>query len=74
MIFDANAESLRNQVQQTYETAETCLRTNFYGTKQVTEALLPLLQQSNSARIVNVSSIYGQLKVKKLILSQEASS
>ncbi|KAK2999758.1 hypothetical protein RJ639_024290 [Escallonia herrerae] len=41
--------------------AEECLKTNYYGTKKVTEALLPLLQLSISARIVNVSSIFGQL-------------
>ncbi|XP_031259734.1 salutaridine reductase-like, partial [Pistacia vera] len=46
----------------TYETAEGCLRTNYYGTKQVTEALIPLLLQSDSTRIVNVSSALGQLK------------
>ncbi|KAK1314700.1 Salutaridine reductase [Acorus calamus] len=41
--------------------AEFCLKTNFFGVKQVTEALLPLLNLSDSARIVNVSSIYGLL-------------
>ncbi|KAJ0045420.1 hypothetical protein Pint_03828 [Pistacia integerrima] len=49
-------------MKQTYETAEGCLRTNYYGTKQVTEALIPLLLQSDSTRIVNVSSALGQLK------------
>ncbi|GAB2298929.1 hypothetical protein Dimus_033005 [Dionaea muscipula] len=38
------------------------MKTNYYGVKNVTEALLPLLQQSNSARIVNVSSNLGLLK------------
>lgn len=47
---------------QTYEKTKECLETNFYGTKRVTEALLPLLQLSKSARIVNMSSFYGQLK------------
>ncbi|KAF8412292.1 hypothetical protein HHK36_000253 [Tetracentron sinense] len=49
---------------QTYELAEECLKTNYYGTKRVTEALIPLLQLSNSARIVNVSS--GIVKAQKI--------
>ncbi|KAB2632928.1 salutaridine reductase-like [Pyrus ussuriensis x Pyrus communis] len=53
-----------NQVlKQTYEAAGDCLKTNYYGIKQLTEALIPLLQQSDSARIVNVSSKLGQLRV-----------
>jgi len=47
---------------ETYELGEECLKTNYYGTKRVTEALLPLLQISDSPRIVNVSSSIGQLK------------
>ncbi|CAN6581050.1 unnamed protein product [Malus baccata var. baccata] len=39
-----------------YELAEECLKTNYYGPKSVTEALLPLLQLSDSPRIINVSS------------------
>lgn len=50
-------------MQQTYEKAEECLATNYYGCKRVTEALIPLLLLSNSARIVNVSSEMGKLKV-----------
>lgn len=52
-------------IEQTYEMAEECLETNYYGTKRVTEALLPLLQLSKSPRIVNLSSIYGELSVTK---------
>lgn len=48
---------------QTYETAVDCLKTNYYGVKQLTEALLPLLQKSEAPRIVNVSSTLGQLSV-----------
>ncbi|XP_041001558.1 (+)-neomenthol dehydrogenase-like [Juglans microcarpa x Juglans regia] len=47
---------------QTNELAEECLKTNYYGAKRMIEALLPLLQLSNSPRIVNVSSSIGQLK------------
>ncbi|KAF8412290.1 hypothetical protein HHK36_000251 [Tetracentron sinense] len=49
---------------ETYELAEECLKTNYYGTKKVTEALIPFLQLSNSARIVNVSS--GAVKSQKI--------
>uniref|UniRef100_A0ACD5UTZ4 Uncharacterized protein n=1 Tax=Avena sativa TaxID=4498 RepID=A0ACD5UTZ4_AVESA len=47
---------------ETYEEAEECLRINYFGTKHVTEALLPLLQASSDARLVNVSSNYGLLR------------
>lgn len=41
---------------QTSDMAENCLRTNYYGVKETTEAFLPLLKLSNSPKIVNVSS------------------
>ncbi|XP_052194871.1 (+)-neomenthol dehydrogenase-like isoform X2 [Diospyros lotus] len=47
---------------QTYDLAKVCLETNYYGAKRTTEALIPLLQLSDSARIVNVSSSSGKLK------------
>lgn len=46
-----------------YELAVECLQVNYYGTKRTTEALLPLLQLSDSPRIVNVSSSMGALSV-----------
>ncbi|KAF8704012.1 hypothetical protein HU200_031496 [Digitaria exilis] len=49
---------------ETYDTAKKGLRTNYYGTKQVIEAFLPLLQASSDGRIVNVSSHFGQLRVR----------
>lgn len=49
---------------QTYELAEECLETNYYGAKRMIEAFVPLLQLSNSPRIVNVSSGIGKLKVQ----------
>ncbi|XP_058107621.1 (+)-neomenthol dehydrogenase-like isoform X3 [Magnolia sinica] len=49
-------------IQQTYEAAEVCLDTNYYGCKRVTQALIPLLQRSTfGARIVNVSSLRSEL-------------
>ncbi|KAK7274539.1 hypothetical protein RIF29_15633 [Crotalaria pallida] len=49
-------------ISQTYELAKECLKTNYYGAKITTESLLPLLQLSDSPRIVNVSSTLGKLK------------
>ncbi|KAK4418667.1 (-)-isopiperitenone reductase [Sesamum alatum] len=49
-------------ITETLEDAEECLRTNYYGAKSVTEALIPLLQLSDSPRIVNVSSALGNLR------------
>ncbi|XP_043720854.1 (+)-neomenthol dehydrogenase-like [Telopea speciosissima] len=61
---------------QTHETTNECVQTNYYGTKRVTEALLSLLQLSDSPRIVNVSSSLGQLQLvtdpwAKEVLSNE---
>ncbi|XP_056174291.1 salutaridine reductase-like [Syzygium oleosum] len=56
------AKSMKKFMEETCESAEKCLRTNYYGIKQVTAALLPLLQQSNSAKVINVSSSLGQLQ------------
>ncbi|CAA0842607.1 (+)-neomenthol dehydrogenase [Striga hermonthica] len=47
---------------QTYEQSVECIQTNYYGAKSVTEALIPLLQLSDSPRIVNVSSGAGKLQ------------
>uniref|UniRef100_J3LZV2 (+)-neomenthol dehydrogenase n=1 Tax=Oryza brachyantha TaxID=4533 RepID=J3LZV2_ORYBR len=47
---------------QTYDMAKAGLKTNFYGTKHVTETLLPLLQSSSDGRIVNVASSFGLLR------------
>ena len=59
-------EQVWNEIitKQTYELAEDCLQTNYYGMKRMVEALAPFLQLSDSARIVNVSSYLGILEVK----------
>ncbi|KAM4115098.1 hypothetical protein ACJW30_04G121700 [Castanea mollissima] len=49
-------------VQQTYEFAVSSFKTNYYGIKHLSKELISLLQLSNSARIVNISSDLGQLK------------
>jgi len=56
-------DNRRKAMTQTYELAKECLQTNYYGAKITTESLLPLLQLSDSPRIVNVSSTLGQLEV-----------
>lgn len=53
---------------QTLEMAEECLNTNYYGVKRMAEALVPLLQLSDSPRIVNVTSLLGTLKVTENLL------
>ncbi|KAI6702148.1 hypothetical protein NL676_011284 [Syzygium grande] len=62
LIIGPEAKSMKEHIKETLESAEKCLRTNYYGIKQVTAALLPLLQQSKAAKVVNVSSSLGQLK------------
>ncbi|KAM2938224.1 hypothetical protein FF1_038042 [Malus domestica] len=61
MMMQLKAGNENQVVIQTYETAEDCFKTNYYGIKQLTEALVPLLRQSDLARIVNLSSQVGQL-------------
>ncbi|GMQ07133.1 hypothetical protein CsSME_00051464 [Camellia sinensis var. sinensis] len=56
-------------MEQSYEMGEACLGTNYYGVKLVTEEFIPLLQLSDSAKIVNVSSTLGQLE---LVLNEKA--
>nr|XP_043618773.1 (+)-neomenthol dehydrogenase-like [Erigeron canadensis] len=60
-VVDEKAHLLTNIIKEPYELGEECLKINYYGTKVITEVLLPLLQLSKSPRIVNVSSIYGDL-------------
>ncbi|KAJ8565381.1 hypothetical protein K7X08_007957 [Anisodus acutangulus] len=47
---------------QTCGLAEECIKTNYYGAKWMIQELLSLLQLSDSPRIVNVSSMAGQLE------------
>ncbi|KAL7167492.1 hypothetical protein ACSBR2_038036 [Camellia fascicularis] len=61
-MLRSDATSVTDVINQSYEGSDACLRTNYYGAKQVTEELIPLLQLSNSTRIVNVFSTLGQLK------------
>lgn len=47
---------------ESYEEARECLKINYFGTKYVTEALLPILISSSDGRLINVSSNYGLLQ------------
>ncbi|KAL5061985.1 hypothetical protein RYX36_023722 [Vicia faba] len=61
-ILALSAENRKKALIQTHELAKECLQTNCYGSKITSESLLPLLQLSDSPRIVNVSSTLGQLE------------
>ena len=45
------------------EQARPTIMTNFFGTLDVTRAMLPLLRKSTAARIVNIASFTGHLKI-----------
>ncbi|KAJ4837607.1 hypothetical protein Tsubulata_039296 [Turnera subulata] len=48
------------------ENAQMVIDTNYYGTKKITKALIPLMRPSaNGARIVNVSSRLGRLNGRR---------
>ncbi|QCE12266.1 neomenthol dehydrogenase [Vigna unguiculata] len=47
---------------ETYEATEASIGTNYYGVKLMCEAFIPLLELSDSPRIVNVSSTLGKLE------------
>jgi carbonyl reductase 1 len=45
------------------EQAEVTMRTNFFGTLEMTRKLLPLLQRADSSIIVNMASLLGGLHI-----------
>lgn len=53
-------------LRETCDAGKECLKINYHGTKRVIQAFLPLLLASDDGRIVNVSSVLGQLRVPKL--------
>lgn len=60
------AELMWKSCRETNDAAKAGVQTNYYGVKNVTEALLPLLLQASSSgggRVVNVSSDFGLLRV-----------
>ncbi|KAJ3670268.1 hypothetical protein LUZ60_010592 [Juncus effusus] len=62
IIEEGDAEGVFNAYIDTYEKAKESIDINYYGTKKMCEAFIPLLQLSESPRIVNVSSGFGKLQ------------
>ncbi|XP_010242706.1 PREDICTED: (+)-neomenthol dehydrogenase-like [Nelumbo nucifera] len=81
-ILVNNAAVSFNRIgENSVEHAETVIKTNFYGPKLLTEALLPLFRRSASiSRILNVSSRLGLLnkvrnpQVRELLQDEEGLS
>ncbi|KAM3388232.1 hypothetical protein ACQJBY_010796 [Aegilops geniculata] len=62
MDFHQRVEWMLKNAREPIDSAKNSVQTNYYGTKHVIEALLPLLQASSEGRMVNVSSNYGLLR------------
>ncbi|XP_057823951.2 (+)-neomenthol dehydrogenase isoform X3 [Cryptomeria japonica] len=64
-------------ISESYEKAEECIDINYYGTKRMVEALLPLLKLASEGggRIVNMTSRAGVLEyIPSKILRQQLSN
>jgi carbonyl reductase 1 len=62
LIIQVNNEAIADYG-NSYEEQKPVLQTNYWGVKNVTRGLLPLLGPSSSgARIINVSSHFGMLE------------
>ncbi|CAI8607219.1 unnamed protein product [Vicia faba] len=55
-------DELRSSMTQTYESTKECLKINYDGAKTTFEHLVPLLQLSDSPRVVNVSSSLSKIE------------
>ncbi|XP_057834200.2 salutaridine reductase [Cryptomeria japonica] len=67
-VYDHIIDTLNNPIfakahKTNYELSKNCIEINYYGTKRITEELLPLLRPEG--RIVNVSSEAGLLRFLK---------
>ncbi|KAF5742777.1 hypothetical protein HS088_TW09G00837 [Tripterygium wilfordii] len=79
-ILVNNAGVSFNEIHEnSVENADTVIKTNFYGSKMLTQALLPLFRPSSpsfSARILNISSRLGSInkirnpKLKEMLQSE----
>ncbi|CAN0116365.1 unnamed protein product [Heterosigma akashiwo] len=60
-----NSPTLYGKVPHTSfaEQASITIRTNFFGTLELTRALLPLMRKSASPRIINIASSAGRLSI-----------
>lgn len=61
-------ELVNRLISQSYEGAEDCFKVNYYGTKDVSEALIPFLWLSPTPKMINLSSVYGQLRVSYFVI------
>ncbi|XP_024160844.1 (+)-neomenthol dehydrogenase [Rosa chinensis] len=61
-VREAGQIDFKKLLTETYELTEECLQINYYGAQRTSEALILLLQLSDSPRIVNVSSSMGKLE------------
>ncbi|XP_051218406.1 (+)-neomenthol dehydrogenase [Lolium perenne] len=59
--FHQRLEWMFTNINETVDGSKEGVKTDYYGTKHVIEALLPLLQSSSDGRLVNVSSDAGLL-------------
>ncbi|CAJ2657740.1 unnamed protein product [Trifolium pratense] len=55
-------DELKRAMTETYELGKECIQINYHGAKTTFEYLLPLLQLSDSPRVVNVSSLGGKIE------------
>jgi carbonyl reductase 1 len=63
-VWQINNAAMQKYQSEAYEDAVDTIETNYFGTRRVTEKLLPLLRASPfGARIVMVSSQVGQMEV-----------
>nr|GMC90916.1 (+)-neomenthol dehydrogenase-like [Ipomoea batatas] len=54
--------NMMGTISHNYELSAECIEINYYGSKRMTEAFLPLLQKSKSPRIVYVTSGWSKLE------------
>ncbi|KAJ8900379.1 hypothetical protein K2173_025019 [Erythroxylum novogranatense] len=66
LVNNAGVSGIQLDVETWRASVGKNVRINYYGAKSVIEALVPLLQLSDSPRIVNVSSSMGKLQVTQL--------
>ncbi|CAN8258005.1 unnamed protein product [Cochlearia groenlandica] len=72
---NVNVDALKSQIAEsgaptdiskimsdTYEIVEECIKINYYGVKRMCEAMIPLLESSDSPRIVSIASSMGKLE------------
>lgn len=62
-----NDPTLYGKVKHTpfQEQAAITVATNYFGTRKLTEALIPCLEKSSSPRIINIASYAGRLSILK---------